>query len=37
MLKKIWKRLKADYTPKSVEVLRKGYVWHCLNAIVFLV
>ena len=25
MLKKIWERLKADYTPKSVEVLRKGY------------
>ena len=25
MLKKIWERLRADYTPKSVEVLRKGY------------
>ena len=25
MLKKIWERLKADYTPKSVEILRKGY------------
>lgn len=25
MLKKIWKILKADYTPKSIEILRKGY------------
>ena len=25
MLKKFWERFKADYTPKSVEVLRKGY------------
>lgn len=25
MLKKIWERLRVDYTPKSVEVLRKGY------------
>ncbi len=25
MLKRIWERLKADYTPKSVEILRKGY------------